>query len=215
MNEYKYNYYDFKKILIHSAYIRLAKEGNAIRFLNHELEIINGYSKFIEQYPQVKCEPLEFLYQCLHSVSAMNPKLLNDLTNFNWRGAVWSAWLAIITPYDNRYFIPELEKISGVHPYNDWLVKLALKYCKNGGSDHELIRLSDKFRSFLTKMPKVEVPLRKWPSPTQERLYKIKCFRLKCIYRKKGTDAALRFLKKSKKHDWELSYNEWCRQILN
>lgn len=211
MSEKKYYYLDFGEPIVNGCYLRMRSERSAIHFLSHEVKIINGYAKFIDQYPQIKCEPLEFLYQCLRSVSMMSPKLLDDQIDFGWRGALWSSWVALITPHDNSYFIPALEKINGVYPHNDWIVKLALAHCKKTNPQHEIIQLAEQFRAFLKTMPKLDIPLRKWPSPMQLKLYELRCYILKRTYRLLGTDAALKFMQKSKQ-EWELSHNEWHKK---
>ena len=209
MDEIKYNYVDFGELLDWPSYIRLAKEPRAIRFSKKELHIIDRYSKFIPKYPEVKCEPLEFLYHCLKCVCAINTELVDDLVNSSWRGPVWASWLALITPYENECFYQALTDVRKHEPEHHWIIDLALESCLGNSSSHELVAIAEKYKSYLSMMPKMDVPMRRWPTEEEEVIYYARCDMVKVIYKEKGTNAALRYLNKIKKFEWELSYKEW------
>jgi len=209
MDEIKYNYVDFGELLDWPSYVRLAKEPSAIRFSKKELNMIEVYSKFVPKYPEVKCESLEFLYHCLKCVCAINTELVEDLVNSSWRGPVWASWLALITPYENDCFYLALSRVRKQVPEYHWIIDLALESYLGHSSSHELVTIANKYKSYLSMMPKIDVPMRLWPSEEEETIYYARCDMVKVVYKEKGTNAALSYLNKTKKFEWELSYKEW------
>ncbi|MCO7222677.1 hypothetical protein [Pleionea sp. CnH1-48] len=209
MSEYRYNYYDFGELFSSAYYLELMNENRAIGFLEHELAKIQGYSKYIDKYPGIACEPLEFLYCCSKSVCNINELLLQDLLSFNWRGVIWGAWIALITPYNRDYFLAHLEKLDDVHEKQEWLVNLALEHIKGRDSEHPVYCYAEEIRAALSQMEKVTIPLRKYPSLREEVEYTDKQNECRAIYHAEGADAAIEFLNSSPKFEWELSYRQW------
>lgn len=58
-----------------------------------------AYGKFLRQYPDVLCEPLDLLYLCRRASCTLGVALLQYLLfSYSWREANWGAWLAALAP---------------------------------------------------------------------------------------------------------------------
>jgi len=213
MNE-NYNYIDYAEFLVFPNYLRIGKERSAEGWLERQLSLLAPYSKYIPLYHSVKCEHLEFFYLCFKSVCAVDEKLFQDFIQDGWRGTVWAAWISCITPYPDLYMTKLLKKINPADiPHNYWLVEIALNILAEGHKNKGIHKSMEQFRDYISMIPRIKVPLRPWYSSEYIRQRSEFQYKLKNIYKSKGTEAAFEFFRSNKNSTYDVDYKTWVRNL--
>ena len=75
---------DVVYFVLSSPYLQLAKPSAAERYLNRHLAAAEECLTDLAAYPRVLLEPLEFFYQCLRSLGALDLEAL--FSEYTWRG---------------------------------------------------------------------------------------------------------------------------------
>ncbi len=197
--------------MAHTPYMQLSRKGSGLFFLNYNLETIIPYEKFIDNYPYIKCEPLEFLYQTHRSVCAMDKLLFEDLTRHCWRSISWAAWIALVTPYPKRYMLKLLSLDLGERIRNQWSVKSAVLRLKGKRNNPEFDSSLSRFHSYLNQLPYRRIPLRKFDLYSKKSISHFEDLKseLRNIYKTEGSDPAISFLRTRDKLPNEVPYAEW------
>lgn len=104
----------------------LNRPAPAERFLAAAVETGAELGHVLRDYPQVRCQPLDFHYLCQQSLSVLDDALLADLTcdeEHGWRGAQWAALLIALSG-DARHLphLDEARRLQGV----EWTAGLAI-----------------------------------------------------------------------------------------
>ncbi len=213
-HDMKYNYIDFEYFIKKAPYMRLAKSRGGYFFISHEIKLIHAYSKFIPQYPQIKCEPLEFLYQCHQSLCALDEKLFEDFINSGWRGIIWASWLAAISPYPESYRSIRLLNARDNAPYNQWIVDLALASLSEKKNEaNPIFEILDDYKNYISILPYKKLPLRECCSEEYIRYRKKERKVVLAIYKNKGIDAAIKHIKETPKSEYDVEYKDWLIQL--
>jgi hypothetical protein len=169
-------------------HLALATPRRALQFFEEVTQTGTELAHVLCRYPEVRHEPLDFHYVCQQSLGALNERLLSDLLEeHGWRGVLWGALLVCLSP-DGR-FRPALEKASGIAPYQQWAVDLALA-ALNGEQDTENLGLQQviaKLGSQLAGIPLPTVALQE--VPPLEVLY-LRQREVQAAYRQGGLQAA-------------------------
>ena len=114
---------DIAELMRGVPYIALSNDG-LLDLLKKTAATGKAYAEYLPQYPAVRVEPLDFLYQCRHNVDALDEHLLNDLLQATWREANWGAWLALLSPRPE--YAALLLKVRGRHPHGTDILALAI-----------------------------------------------------------------------------------------
>lgn len=147
-------------------YIKLASESSGMPLLRRARRLTEDYDKALLGYPAVRCEPLDFLYVCLANLGALNRDLFRDFVfECNWRGIVWGAWLAALSPCTE--YCTDLRKARPVAPKNQWIVDVALASFESGAPISEAVACVQHIREALARLPKPKVSLRRAPDQTE------------------------------------------------
>lgn len=193
----------------HTPYMSLSSLGGGESFLSLKVSEITPYEKFIEYFPNVKCEPLEFLYQTHRTICAMDEYLYEDLIHHCWRSISWAAWIALVTPFPKKYMLKFLKRVEG-RSSEQWSVKAAmLRLGKNNKGSSVLFTKAEAFEGYLARLPFSKIPLRKANIEVQVEVYNKIRVKLGKIYHEDGTNAAISFLRCREPHELEISYREW------
>jgi len=208
-----YNYLDCEYFMSKAPYMRLMKSGVGLSFISQEIEKIHGFATCIAEYPTVKYEPLDFLYQCHECLCALDKMLFEDfVVHFNWRGIVWASWLAAITPRPQSYMTELLESQRDAAPQNVWVVNLALKSLSNTVDEADrALSIAREYKNYLSLLPYKKLPLRKWYPETHLKLQELRRQKVLEIYKSQGTDATLHYIQTNSKTEFDLEYKEWLR----
>ncbi|HGL6718686.1 hypothetical protein NTJ56_26850 [Burkholderia contaminans] len=147
--------------------LRLNRPAPAERFLAAAVETGAELERVLRDYPQVRCQPLDFHYLCQQSLSVLDDALLADLTYDNehgWRGAQWAALLIALSG-DARHLphLDEARRHRGVE-WTAWLADAAVRP-EAASASFRCCRLIVDLRNQLASLPRVTVRLRKSPPP--------------------------------------------------
>ncbi|WP_444930141.1 hypothetical protein ACJJIF_20660 [Microbulbifer sp. SSSA002] len=199
--------------MAHTPYMPLSRLRGGESFLSFKLSEITPYEKFIEYFPGIKCEPLEFLYQTHRTICAMDRYLYEDLVRHCWRSISWAAWIALVTPYPEKYMLKFLKRVEG-ESSEQWSVKAAIMRLrkKNQGNDI-LFAKAGEFEGYLARLPFNRIPLRQTNIEAQIKHYNKIRTKLREIYNKEGTNAAISYLRCREPNELELSYQQWLSKI--
>jgi hypothetical protein len=178
--------------------VHLARENNALRFLQKVQRDGQELRSFLSQFPDVQYEPLEMHYAISKAIAVVNEKLISDLTsNLGWPGVVYAAFLAAFRPM--AQFAAYLRIARDGVPHNQWLVDLALREIEGcavpePGCHQSLIR---SIAATLPAYPCEHIRLREWP--TGEKLSQLNLAReaIVAVYRQDGANEAISEIKKS------------------
>lgn len=189
------------------------KEKQAINRTHWWLKRIEGYEKYVPHYPEVKCEPLEMLYEFYRDAGKLDPEVLTDCINFNYRTNFWALWLVLITPYPRSEYTQIIKDhlclYDGIEDgMGKWFPELVILYLEGKQVEHDVLKHAARFRELLSQMPKIILPLRLSPTEDDEAKFRERNNTLRDIYKNEGSDAALLFLK-ANSLIWDLSYEEW------
>ena len=84
---------------MHGMFYLQLSDGRLLRHLEALCTPGRVYGKFLAQYADVVCEPLDLFYVCRRASCTLDEELLQDLLfSFTWREAHWGAWLAALAP---------------------------------------------------------------------------------------------------------------------
>ncbi|QFT55299.1 hypothetical protein [Microbulbifer sp. THAF38] len=203
------NYMDSHHYMSHTPYMPLSRVKGGESFLSLKLSEITPYEKFIEYFPRIKCEPLEFLYQTHRTICAMDKYLYEDLVLHCWRSISWAAWIALVTPYPERYMLKFLKRTEG-RISEQWSVKTAiLRLRKRNQGNDDLIAKAKVFEGYLARLPFKKIPLRKTNIKAQLDHNIETQIKLRKIYSEGGTNAAISYLRCREPNELEISYQEW------
>lgn len=176
----------------------IARENNALRFLQNVHRDAQELESVLSRFPGVRYEPLEMHYAISKAIAAVDEKLISDLTsNFGWRGVVYAAFLTAFRPAVQ--FADYLRLARDGVPHNQWLVDLALREIEecSGPSQGEHQLLIRAIRAVLPAYPCEHTLLREWP--TGEKLAQLNLARdaIVEVYQKNGANAAISAIKSS------------------
>ncbi|ABC28799.1 hypothetical protein HCH_01965 [Hahella chejuensis KCTC 2396] len=211
---YSEHYIDSHHFTYGASHFRGGQLPSIKSLLNKQLVRVRGYQKFIPEYPQVRCLPLEFFYTCYHCICAMDAKLFEDITNRGSRSLAWASWLALVTPYPESYMLQQLEQIIEKNSdYSDfYILTMAIRRLEEQTPEcQETADMFSEYGSFITLLPRIKIPLR--PSPT-EHYFKQRRHRAETIaniYKNKGTDTAIAYIKSLPVQEEDMDYKEWLR----
>lgn len=196
-----------------SPYLALAKPKGAVAFLRPRVEAAEECRSVLHAYPDVRVEPLDFFYTCLHSLGALDQAFFEALlVDHTWRGVVWGAWLSMLAP--ERAFADPLRAAGPKWPENRWLVDCALSTIEGRAAspEHEaVVALAARARRCLEGVPRPGVSLRAEPTKAEIAQMARERERIALIYANMGTDAALRALRGTLVAFHAQDYVRWAR----
>jgi len=179
---------DVERLHLSVPHLTLATPRRALQFFEEVTQTGAELAHVLSHYPEVRYEPLDFHYVCIQSLGALTERLLEDLLEEqSWRGVLWGALLVCLSP-DAR-FRPALEKASGIAPYQQWAVDLALA-ALTGEQDTQnpaLQQVISKLGMQLASLPRPAVALRESPPPEMLQLRQQK---VRATYCQAGFQAA-------------------------
>jgi hypothetical protein len=173
----------------------LAKAGSGLCFLRKLDRDCGELQSVLLQYPFVKYEPLDFVYVSIQSLAVLNENLVADLTRrYQWRGIVWAAWLAALSP--DEKFVPLLQDAFKRAPHNTWIIDLALSQI-TGVIPAELAEhgeLIAKIRNALQPLSRPNFTLRLAPNEYQVEQTRIDTEILRECYHARGPSYASKMM---------------------
>lgn len=190
-------------------YLKLSNEG-LLRALAAMESSGRHYRKFLGQFPEVLCEPLERFYLSRTAIAKLDVDMLKDLLfASSWREANWGAWLAALAP--NPAYLEHLELRRPTLPHGTRVIDLAKSSC--GGSMpselQEHLDLLAKIREMLAQLPSIRLPLRLYPNDDQQRLWQMEAQVVARVYRSNGLHLAKDQMLKGFIGYYGQSYKEW------
>ena len=168
------------------------------------------YRKFLAQFPDVMCEPLERYYLSRTAIGKLDVHMLKDLLFAgSWREANWGAWLAALAPNPAYREYLVLRRPSLAHGTR--VIDLAMASCgaelPAGLEIH--FDLLIKIREMLVELPSLRLPMRRYPDEGQECASQQEAELAREIYRSDGEQALRERLSKGTIGYYGLSYKEW------
>ncbi len=212
MKDFSYNYQDWAECLPKDLrYRAFRNRKSCLNLIQRQIEDIDVYSKYMDQYPAVQYEKLEFFYECYRGACALDEKLLSDYL-VSWKTIGWGLWLVLISPYNKASYeklVRDYIEKNNIPPGSDDLIDTVLLFY-SGEYDDRIISIASRYRAYIAQLQKIEVPLREWPP--REIQGHIEEYRniLGDIYKTEGTDAALEYVRENRP-EWFMSYKEWLR----
>ena len=200
-----------------SPYLQLSKRAKAEPFLRRAVEAAEECLPTLAAYPRVQIEALAFFYTCLRSLGALDPPFIEALlSQHNWRGAVWGAWLAILEPAP--HFLPAVSEARGRWPHNDWLVECAFSAIRGSSPspEHEtILQLAARCREILRDVPRPAIQLRRAPTEAEVAQMNEEQKRVHAAYASGGAEAARAVLPGTLLEFYGQDYPTWAaRQAL-
>jgi len=192
-------------------YMRVAKRPlNMLK----EMDITGlAYHKFLSQYPTIRCEPLDFFYQCKRGIMALDKQLLRDLLfTSSWREANCGVWLALLAP--KAEYKELLESMQSSMQPADSSLTLALAIMDGSPLTQwktEFAYLST-VRSMLDEIPDFPVPLRKAPAGEQISLYELERVNIHKALKKAGLQGAQALMHKGLFGYYKKDYRTWLKE---
>ncbi|MEK8031125.1 hypothetical protein AACH06_09895 [Ideonella sp. DXS29W] len=154
---------------------------------------VQGYEKYLGEYPMVMCAPLDSLYVFRRATGMLDEDLLQDLLfAFSWREANWGAWLAALAP--QAAYAPHLRRRRAHLPHGTSVIDLALAGCAGEPVPAEVqdaLGLLGRLRQWLQQMPPIHTPLRRAPSADEWAARASEIEQIRQAYRQGGADRAL------------------------
>ncbi|RQP26423.1 hypothetical protein [Piscinibacter terrae] len=191
-------------------YLRLSNGGLA-GVLKSMCMAGRDYAKFLQHYPTVQCEPLEWFYLCRRASCSLDEPLLQDLLfSYSWREANWGAWLALLAPRSS--FVDHLEERRPTLSHGAHVMELALAACGDRRVPDTLVqqaRWASEIRGLLELMPRAFSPMRLNPSQEQEVAMSGSVEDVRAAFRQGGLQQAKLVLKQGPWSDYVLTPAEW------
>lgn len=169
------------------------------------------YEKQLRKYPDVRCEPLDFFYQCRRGMDALDANLFCDLMDcYSWREANWAVWLAALVP--KSYWIDHLrQKKSQLLPHATLAIDLALIAAgeRVSGVMPEHVDALSEVRSMLQELPATPYKMRLNMSSAQELCFDAEVTALRIKYRDGGLASARPLLRQGLLGYYRMTRSEW------
>jgi hypothetical protein len=174
-------------------YVRIMKVSAAKQRTAELVRDAVELQSVLAQYPQVRCEPLDYHYVLLKYLAAFNVNVLADLCSgeYSWRGIVVAGWLACLKPSEG--YMDHLSSVSATkYPQNFWFIRLAIAEAKGEqwAEDTAFQDLVVQLRTCLAPISLPDFSLRAAPSVAEHDA-------VRAAYRLGGASAALLALKRS------------------
>lgn len=172
-----------------------------------------NYQKFLSQFPEVVCEPLERYYLARNAMGKLDVDMLKDLLFASgWRVANWGAWLAALAP--DPAYVEHLTQRRATLPHGTDVIDLAKASCgaELPSEFEEHFALLTEVRKMLAELPSVRLPMRLHPSEDQQRLSQLEAAVVGRVYHSQGLDAARDQMSKGVLGYYGLSYKEWLKK---
>ncbi|MFZ6777691.1 hypothetical protein ACO0LD_12745 [Undibacterium sp. Ji83W] len=171
-----------------------------------------AYRKFLSQYPTVRCEPLDFFYECKRGIMALDKQLLSDLLfTASWREANCGVWLALLAP--KLEYKELLERMLPNQPHAESSLTLALAAIDGHvlpEREKEFAYLSN-VRSMLDEIPDFSVPLRTALTSEQMPWYELERTAICETLKKDGLQGAQVLMRKGLFGYYRKDYRTWLR----
>lgn len=198
---------DIAELMRGAPYLRL-RDGGLRALLQETVDTGETYAHYLPQYPAVRIEPLDFLYQCRYNLDVLDEHMMADLLQSTWRQALWGAWLALLAPRPE--YGPMLREIKGRHPDAWGIVGLAI--AAHGGEVPwafvDEFRLAKRIRKLVAALQVQPRALRKNPSPAELAAYRAEAEAVLATYRSGGAAAARPLTQKGLL--WHYGENYWA-----
>jgi regulator of replication initiation timing len=182
---------DIRSLMQGAPYLQMSNRG-LLRLLEETVQVGRKYERELRQYPEVQIEPLDFFYQCRRNIDAMNSHLLRDLLFWlSWREANWGAWLAMLAPRPEYFWI--VANQGTVHPEGKDLRDLTLSMMTGQVPDHlkEHHALALELRKMIEPLPSQPRRLRENLKESQDKSYRAELDAVRKAYREGGLEKAL------------------------
>ena len=190
----KYWLDDLYGLISHSPYREVHGEG-IIYYIEKIHRKCNDYQNILEQYPNVKCEYLEEVYQLHKLVSTHNDTIISELFECSWRGQVIAALLILLKP--DRKYESQIKEIHDniTHSKKKVIFKLTLDLLSN--NKNEFHSKCDYIMGLLNQLPQQPYFLRANISEKYEKRLILEKEQFSDIYKKHGVQKANDFLQGS------------------
>jgi hypothetical protein len=189
--------YEIDDILrvVRVPYMMLLRPGPALHFLRRQAAKVEAWGTFLPRYNTIVCEPLEFAYDCLRCLGALDVLLLQDLFSeiFTYRGIVMGAFLSALEPRPE--FRELLLQARPKAPKNQWIVDIAVATI-DGIQPEELsehFALIARIRCALAPIPRPAMKLTPYDQ-AQHQLFLSDAAIVREIYKTQGREATLAHL---------------------
>src|SRR5207248_1002183 len=96
-----YNVDDLHRLVGTMPYMSMRREEFGLRLLTRQAKMLEAWGDFLPRYRTIQCEPLDFAYQYLRCLGALDELVLQDLFFtewYTWRGIVIGSLLAALDP---------------------------------------------------------------------------------------------------------------------
>lgn len=133
------------------------------------------------------------------------------LSECNWRGVAWGAWLAILEP--RSFMLPELTAAAPRFPIDPWLIRCAISVIEGAPApeDAELLALATRLRQALRPVLPPALPIRLVPDDVLIEHIEREREVVRAVYRSRGLDAARDAARGTLAAEYALDYREWIR----
>jgi hypothetical protein len=168
-------------------YLQLANQNILGRLKSLKSSVL-GYEKYLHQYPETLCAPLDLLYVFRRASCTLDEELLQDyLFSYGWREANWGAWLAALAP--RKVYEAHLQNRRPTLPHGSVAIDLAIASCGEGNAPPELAEhwtLLCEIRDLVAQLPCVSSPLRLAPTVEEEKMLSAELEFVRSAYRNGG-----------------------------
>ncbi len=208
--------------MIHNAgfYLSLMdtrKDGAHVkRVIQRYKELAFTYESWLLQYPEVRVEPLDRIYQIIIVLAKMKAGWYPlDRRAYHWRTSVELAFFLCLAP-DHRY-LAILEDLHETTARSKWITRMAIDRIKgfpSEGNEAEFENIQE-FAALLARVKLPHIPLRpEKPTEYEQMLISEATEELRKIYKIAGTRAAKLYAKNTiLSYNWG-TYKWWLKERL-
>lgn len=185
---------------------------SVLRLLKRMQVTGRAYGKQLHEFPGVRCEPLEFFYQCRRGMDALDAHLFNDLMHcYSWREANWAVWLATLKP--DPAWVERLRKMRQSDTHVAMTIDLALNAAGDSVPEPmpEYLSALAEVRTMLHLSPSAPYPMRLSLAEEQQQLFNAEVDLVRAKYHEGGYALAGPLLRQGLVGYYDMSRAEWLR----
>jgi hypothetical protein len=195
-------------------YLQLANQ-NILGRLRSLRAGVQGYEKYLNEYPAMLCATLDLLYVFRRAACTLDEELLQDyLFSYGWREANWGAWLAALAP--SKGYEAHLQNRRPTLPRGSAIVDLAIASCGGREAPHELGEhwaLLREIRDLVTLLPRVSSPLRLAPTVEEEKALSAEMEAVRAAYKSGGEIQAREAMQQKHLSYYFRGHLEWAKAV--
>jgi hypothetical protein len=185
---------------------------SVLRLLKRMQATGRAYGKQLREFPGVRCEPLEFFYQCRRGMDALDAHLFDDLMHrYSWREANWAVWLAALKP--DPAWVEALRQMRQRDTHVAMTIDLALIAAGDSVPEPmpEYVSVLTEVRAMLHLLPSTPYRMRLSLAVEQQQRFDAEVDLVRARYRDGGYESAAPLLRQGLIGYYGMTRDAWLR----